>query len=96
MKTTVVHISDEYDVYIGRENARLRLPRSKWANPFPICTGRTRQQSIQMYRNWIVTQVHLMASLHELKGKRLGCWCHPKECHGDFLAAMVDTLIPGD
>jgi len=26
----------------------------------------------------------------ELKGKVLGCWCHPKECHGDVLARIAN------
>jgi hypothetical protein len=30
--------------------------------------------------------------LHELKGKRLGCYCKPKRCHGDFLANLADDL----
>lgn len=90
--TTVVHCRDKYDVYIGRGNAV--FPHSKWANPFRIGRDGTRSEVIAKYRSWIITQVDLMASLHELKDKVLGCWCHPKECHGDFLAALVDMLIP--
>ena len=26
-----------------------------------------------------------MDSLLELKGKTLGCWCKPEDCHGDIL-----------
>lgn len=89
--TTVVHVKDKYDVYIGRGNAV--FPQSKWANPFRIGPDGTRKEVIQKYRNWIITQVDLLACLHELKDKRLGCWCHPQECHGDFLAALVDLLI---
>jgi hypothetical protein len=25
-----------------------------------------------------------------LKGKALGCWCHPLRCHGDILQRMAD------
>ena len=28
--------------------------------------------------------------LAELKGKRLGCFCHPQPCHGDVLAELAD------
>ena len=94
--TTVVHIRDGYDVYIGRKNRRVGLPRSKWANPFRIGCDGNRQAVIRMYRNWIVTQEHLLVCLHELKNKRLGCWCYPKECHGDVLVELVNTLIPGE
>ena len=26
----------------------------------------------------------------ELRGKVLGCWCKPLDCHGDFLKAVAD------
>jgi len=26
----------------------------------------------------------------ELKGKILGCWCKPLDCHGDILRAVAD------
>ena len=41
----VVHCKKEkYDVYIGRP--------SKWGNPFTIGIHGTREQVIQMYRDW--------------------------------------------
>ena len=89
--TTVVHIKDGYDVYIGREYAE--HAGSKWANPFRIGRDGTRSEVIAKYRNWIIMQVDLMASLHELKDKVLGCWCHPKECHGHVLAALVNAIF---
>jgi hypothetical protein len=33
-----------------------------------------------------------MNSLHELKGKTLGCWCKKKSsdaCHGDVLVELI-------
>ncbi len=35
-----------------------------------------------------------MASLHKLKGKRLGCWCHPDKCHGDILVELLEEQYP--
>ena len=90
--TAVTHVNFAYDVYIGRECKRRKLPESKWANPFHIGRDGTRAEVIQKYRNWIIKQPDLLACLHELKDKRLGCWCHPKECHGHFLAALTDLL----
>ena len=29
-----------------------------------------------------------------LKGKRLGCYCKPKECHGDVIKEYIDSSIP--
>ena len=90
-KTCVVNLrKTRYDVYIGRG--------SKWGNPFTHIKNRetkaeyivaTRSEAIARYRAWIVTQPHLIAALHELKDKRLGCYCAPKSCHGDVLVELI-------
>jgi hypothetical protein len=85
MPTTVVNKRhDDYDENICRP--------SKWGNPFIINRDGDRWQVIEKYRQWILTQPHLIAGLRELKGKRLGCVCFPLACHGDVLAAMADAL----
>jgi hypothetical protein len=85
VKITVVHCRREvYDVYIGRP--------SKWGNPFTIGRDGDRAAVICKYRSWIAEQPDLLACLHELHGKRLGCWCHPKPCHGDILAELADAV----
>lgn len=79
----VVHGRKEsYDVLIARP--------SKWGNPF---TKGTRCDRIKKYENWIITQKHLMDTLHELEGKVLGCWCKPKACHGDVLIRLVEKHV---
>ncbi len=93
-KTTVVHnLQDEYDVYIGREVPEHDIPNSKWGNPFILAndSDAERQRSISAFREWVMTQPELMSSLGELQGKRLGCWCAPKPCHGDVLAELADA-----
>jgi hypothetical protein len=80
----VVHCKKaKYDVYIGRP--------SKWGNPFEIGRDGDRETVIRKYREWVVTQPHLMAALPELRGKVLGCWCAPKACHGDVLSSLANT-----
>ena len=80
----VVHCKrHKFDVYIGRP--------SKWGNPFEIGKDGTRKEVINKYAEWIRTQPHLMADLHELRGKVLGCWCSPKMCHGDILVQLANT-----
>ncbi|OMD66894.1 DUF4326 domain-containing protein [Paenibacillus odorifer] len=78
-----------YDVYIGRG--------SKWGNPFSHMDNTkaqfkvsTREEAIDKYREWIMTQPQLLNSLNELKGKTLCCYCKPKSCHGDILAELAD------
>lgn len=77
----IVHCKKEkYDVYIGRP--------SKWGNPFEIGKDGDREKVIELYREWIKTKPELLASLPELEGKILGCWCAPKACHGDVLKEL--------
>jgi hypothetical protein len=90
-KTKVVHVSrSHYDVYIGRGADPKTGEVGKWGNPFFIGRDGTRKEVIQKYKEWIVNQPELMNSISELKGKRLGCWCGNKLCHGDVLAELVD------
>jgi len=82
----VVHCRrNYYDVYIGRP--------SKWGNPFIVGRDGTREQVIARYEQWLGEQPHLLAALHELTGKVLGCWCTPRLCHGDVLARLANQDI---
>ena len=86
-EATVVHNKrDDFDVYIGRP--------SKWGNPYMMGRDGTREEVIEKYRVWLFTNEGLLADLHELKGKRLGCWCSPLPCHGDVLLAAIKEIIP--
>jgi hypothetical protein len=71
-------------VYIGRP--------SKWGNPFKLERGASRAEVIAKYEAWLMQQPHLLADLHELRGKMLACWCAPLACHGDVLARLADAL----
>ena len=84
MKTKVVHCKKaHFDVYIGRP--------SKWGNPYRLKDGEPRDVCLARYREWLMQQPHLLAALGEIKGKVLGCWCKPLECHGDILAELADA-----
>lgn len=81
-KTTVVNMShDECDIRIDRA--------TKWGNPFLIGKDGTRKEVIEKYKVWIQTQPHLIEALDELRGKKLGCWCVPKQCHGHVLLELL-------
>ena len=73
-----------YDVYIGRG--------SKWGNPFVIGKDGTREEVINKYEKYLLNSPELLNSLHELKGKTLGCFCKPKACHGDVLVKYIRKL----
>ena len=85
MCTVVNKHKDAFDVYIGRG--------SKWGNPFPITKTQTRGAVIQKYHEKLVGQIRTgevtVTELKGLYGKRLGCFCSPKPCHGDAIRAAV-------
>jgi len=85
MKAKVVHCKKEpYDVYCGRP--------SIWGNKFTIGKDGTRDEVIEKYHKWILTQPDLLARLPELAGKTLACWCAPLACHCDILVKLVEGL----
>jgi hypothetical protein len=85
-------VVQDADVYIGRRVQRggWNLPASKWANPFTVSACGSAEEAVHRYREWLEDQPALVASLHELRGKTLGCWCAPGPCHGNVLAELAD------
>jgi Domain of unknown function (DUF4326) len=79
-------------VYIGRANPKYRLVASKWANPFAVGRDGTRDEVVEKYRQHLIESPDLIASLPELVGKDLVCWCAPKRCHGDVLKVAVEGI----
>jgi hypothetical protein len=51
----------------------------------------SRNEAIERYREWIIEGdgKPLLNDLNELKGKKIGCWCKPKSCHGDILVELI-------
>lgn len=81
-RTRVVHHKHErFDVYIGRSGP--------FGNPFEIGVDGTRKEVIEKYRRWVRTQPELLEQLETLRDKVLGCWCHPKPCHGDVIVEIL-------
>lgn len=104
MKTKVVHCRQAgYDIYIGRP--------SLWGNPFKISNLITRRGAVEIFEAWLRGQlsdlddelrglepkrIAILERMHELKGKTLGCWCSPKQCHGHVYARWLDNGIQLD
>lgn len=86
MCTVVNKYKDSYDVYIGRG--------SFWGNPFIIGKDGDREDVIKKYRQHLWKQIQkgdvTKEMLLELRGKRLGCFCKPKACHGDVIKSAVE------
>lgn len=72
-------------VYVGRG--------SKWGNPFHIGIHGTREEVIRKYYLWLMMRGDLLASLSELRGRDLVCFCAPKQCHADALLKLANCKI---
>jgi hypothetical protein len=97
-QTKVVHCKkEEYDILIDRT--------TPFGNPFTHLRSRTlarwqvdsRAEAIQKYREWVLTSDDPQAEwirdhVGDLRGKRLGCWCGNKPCHGSVLADLADEI----
>jgi hypothetical protein len=84
--------NDPNNLYIGRDMSRFikGCVGSKWANPFPV-QKYGRDGCIRAYREYFLKS-DLMNQLDELKGKNLGCWCYPQNCHGDVLKEIFQSV----
>lgn len=74
---------EPYDIYIGRG--------SDWGNPFPMTRESDREYVITKHEVWLNTRPDLILRTSELKDKVLGCYCHPKPCHGDILVRQANS-----
>ena len=84
--TQVVNIHQEpYDVLICRP--------SKWGNPFEITEKCPRELALAKYEVHIRRRPDLIAALPELAGKRHGCHCHPRPCHGHVLVRLLKEFF---
>lgn len=82
---------EPYDVYIGRG--------SMWGNPFRMedKSALERLRVIEEYRKYLVQQIKnggvTIEQLKQLNGKTLGCYCKPKDCHGDVIVRAVSWAM---
>jgi len=105
MSTRVVNSrTEKYDVYIGRSKHGMHFgnPFSHKGKTLAGVVVETREQAVTMFTEWIGDRTGLLShieperrqwildNLHRLKDRTLGCFCKPKACHGDVLAAMAD------
>jgi len=87
-------------VYVGRP--------TRFGNPYRAGEPRgdlpplTAGQAVTRHRRWLesrdsqpprgVDRAVILASLHELRGRDLACWCPPGEpCHADVLLEMANA-----
>ncbi len=95
-KTTVVHVKDGFDVYIGR--AMPGHVGSEFANDYRIGVDGTRDEVIAKHaadtHRKLQEDPAFAGRLERLRGKRLGCWCRPRCCHGDTYVRILEGEPP--
>lgn len=82
------------DIYIGRG--------SIWGNPFTHIKHKetqaqfvvsSRKEALKQYREYLLNNKLLLSKLHELRDKRLFCWCVPKhKCHGEIIIEFLYSI----
>lgn len=94
-------MNDSNNVYVGRgrivyiDGIRFPPNDSLWCNPFKG-KNTTREENIAKFEKYIrekIEKENLLDELKKIKGKTLGCWCHPENCHADVLVKLVNELI---
>lgn len=94
LPTKVVNLYKEhYDVYIGRAG---KGQDGYFGNPIRLQKGQSRGETIAAYKQYfyarLASDTEFKQRIHELKGKRLGCFCKPNACHGDVIVEYLNTL----
>jgi hypothetical protein len=91
-KTELVNVSR-----YGQEGVRMINRSTQFGNPFKLKKDGgeyTRHESVRRYREWFISKMQsddeFRDSIEKLRGETLGCWCKPKECHGDVIVAYLD------
>ena len=90
------------NIYIGRAGVvfinKERFPKkaSIFANPYKIDKNTSREEVLEKYKKYIIEKIlndkFLYLELLKLRGKNLGCWCHPDPCHGDILLELIEKF----
>lgn len=69
---------------------------TRWGNPFQMQNQSTdeRNRVCDAYIQWFIQQEALgrLSVMDLIDAKRLGCWCYPLRCHGDYLAHRIGCM----
>jgi hypothetical protein len=84
---TVINRRDglAYDIYAGRP--------SILGNPFPITANITRDEVVDQYEDYAWARMQhdevFRKVLLACEGRRVACWCWPKNCHVNAIARLI-------
>lgn len=90
--------TDDWTVYIGRENSYYNLSESKFSNPYTT-NEYERETAVRLYELWFYRQLfsdeNFFNSFVALQDERLACWCLPEACHGEVIANALVAYVEG-
>lgn len=85
-------LAGDCDVYIGRAG---KGQTGEFGNPFVLTHENDRAAVLERYKLWFLDRVNTDERFREkilaLRGKKLGCFCSPRACHGDVIAQWIDS-----
>ena len=80
------------DVYVGRAGLGFS---GYFGSPYRLHKDGDRKKIVGLYRkyfhNRLATDEEFRNRVNGLKGARLGCYCAPKPCHADIIAAYLNA-----
>lgn len=94
---------EAFDVYIGRSKEKAMHYGNPFDFMGGIGSVKveSREEAIQNYEEWLrgnprwskvepQRREWILSNICSLEGKRLGCFCKPKACHGDILLTLLN------
>lgn len=85
-------LDDDKNQYVGRRVQYVDGTfNSDWRNTFSA-KKYGRVECCAMFAESLRKEPSLRERLAKLKGKTLGCWCVPEQCHAQHLAVLVNSL----
>lgn len=107
MVTSVVNIhkKERCDIYIGRQKdtwMHFGNPYSLGKSSITSLSRPDRYTCLVAFHDWVTGKADthieperrawIMENLPSLKGKSLGCFCHPLVCHGDVYRVLLNEI----
>jgi hypothetical protein len=100
-RCVVANMHDGFDVallsWADAEDRFVRIDRrTDWGNVFEMPEDGGRPEVVGKFSKFYLPYKDgLLSRMPSLRGKVLGCWCHPEECHGHIIAEIVNAEAEG-
>lgn len=104
--TTVVNIRKEKcDIYIGRsKGAEMHYGNPFAISQSSVAKAKASslKEALMCFHEWVAGSAHqeveperrewVVRNIETLRGKKIGCFCKPKACHGDIYRVVLGEI----